>query len=254
MKKQDTAISYCITCRNRLHHLAETFPHNFATQVPYIRQGLRVQFVIVDYGSEDTLEQWMINMKMADPGHVTHVKYVKVLDNVDHWYPSHAKNIAHKAADGDILVSLDADNFLLKSFTSFIISNFVSSHPTTDNGRFLAPAEDDFYGRLVYTKHDFEMLGGYDERLRYGASFEDTDLFIRSKSYGLEHIIIPEDHRVAIITPEKTRAKHAQCQSVQMVTAKHQHMINTRTTDVANENKAWGQATVSINFEKEVKL
>ena len=51
-------VSFCITCKNRLHQLKETLPRNLRDC-----QGSAgsVEFVLVDFGSTDGVLDWVLD-------------------------------------------------------------------------------------------------------------------------------------------------------------------------------------------------
>src|SRR5690606_15594024 len=53
MKSQK--IIFCTTIKNRLHHLKQTLPQNIEDNKNYCN----LQFLIMDYGSDDGLEGWL---------------------------------------------------------------------------------------------------------------------------------------------------------------------------------------------------
>ncbi len=49
-------ISFCITCKNRLHQIRQTLPKNLEDNR---RLQELVEFVLVDFGSTDGLRKWI---------------------------------------------------------------------------------------------------------------------------------------------------------------------------------------------------
>ncbi|GAG26081.1 unnamed protein product, partial [marine sediment metagenome] len=54
------SISFCTTCMGRLYNLKETLPINFKDNESYPD----LEFVILDYNSNDNLGEWMKNNMM----------------------------------------------------------------------------------------------------------------------------------------------------------------------------------------------
>lgn len=100
------AISFCITCKNRIHQIRQTLKQNLDDN--RLHRDF-VEFVLVDFGSKDGLRDWVFNnfsVELASG----YLKYYYT-ENLPHWHASVAKNTAHLCASGDILVNLDCDNF-----------------------------------------------------------------------------------------------------------------------------------------------
>jgi glycosyltransferase involved in cell wall biosynthesis len=57
MKNNNTTLSFCITCKNRLHQIKQTLPQNLTDNREM--KG-KVDFVLVDFGSTDGLQEWII--------------------------------------------------------------------------------------------------------------------------------------------------------------------------------------------------
>jgi hypothetical protein len=134
-----------------------------------------IEFVLLDYGSSDGLRDWIVSLP---PLLKQNLKYYRL--ELDTWHMSHAKNVAHLAAAGDILVNLDFDNFLIADyadivrqivFDGFVFHNHTLSHRGT-------------YGRIALTRSDFFLLRGYDESFA-PMCYQDIDLLNRAKARGM---------------------------------------------------------------------
>lgn len=183
---------------NRLHHLKETMPENVQSCKDYDD----CEFVILDYNSTDGLEEWLKNSSLSlDPK----IKYYKNKEATA-YKRSHSRNMAMRLAKGEVLVNLDADNFLGNGFIDFIFETFVSKTDT-----FISPDEagvSDVFGKMCFRKDHFEKIGGYDEQIeQYG--FEDIDLRNRLKMSGLEvQVFSNTEFSKAIIHSEKERVEN----------------------------------------------
>ena len=179
------SISYCITCMGRLHQLEQTLPRNIEDNRDYPS----CQFVILDYNSPDGLEEWIHN---AMGRHLESgiIKYVKFCGPAV-FHHSHAKNLAHRAADGDILCNLDADNFTCKGFSHWINAKMQEDGMTIGRRTSNRIDKRGTEGRVFLHRYWFDRLGGYDEAF-FGWSLEDTDLVARGRAAGLRICEIPE--------------------------------------------------------------
>ena len=168
-------IAFCITCMNRLYHLQETLKKNI--QDNYLPDD--VEFVLLDYNSNDDLEQWVRQNMQEYIGNGI-LAYYKTVEPT-HYFRSHSRNMAFRLANAEIVCNLDADNFLGEGFASFMIEEF----KTNDNIFYTSNAVGgDIVGRICVRKEDFTAINGYDEQIQsYG--FEDTDLITRLENRGL---------------------------------------------------------------------
>ncbi len=111
-------ISLVTTCKGRLVHLRETLPQNMADNADYPN----LEFVVVDYNSEDGLKEWIKDNFRAEMRN-GRLKYIHAPDP-KYFHMAHAKNIAHRMAAGDIICNIDADNFTKKGFAAYIDDAF----------------------------------------------------------------------------------------------------------------------------------
>ncbi len=176
----------------RAHHLKETLPQNIRDN-PQI-DGLDIEFVVLNYNSKDDLHEWITQ----DPEMKEHIesgllRYGRTIEP-EHFHMSHAKNMAHRMASGDIICNLDADNYTGAKFGKFLQMNFeenmdIVMNPSHRVSKLFDPDERGFYGRVVISRENFQKLHGYDETYS-GWGGEDTDFMQRAKGLGLQHVRI----------------------------------------------------------------
>lgn len=104
---------------------------------------------------------------------------------------SHSKNMAFRLATGDVLISVDADNYTGPGFAHYVNRWFhrdgqlFLAPPWTDAGR----KWWDVQGRLCLRAAHFTQFRGYDESITdYG--FEDQDLKQRMMQAGIRKTVI----------------------------------------------------------------
>jgi len=173
----------------RAHHLKETLPQNIRDN-PSL-DGVDVEFVVLNYNSQDDLHEWMMN----DPemqGYMASgaLRYGKTSDP-EHFHMSHAKNMVHRIAEGDVLCNVDADNFIGHGFAAFLENQFskdmdIILNPSHAINRSFSAEDRGFFGRVVISKDNFYKLSGYDEGFQ-GWGGEDNDFVRRSQALGLKH-------------------------------------------------------------------
>ena len=171
-------IAFCTTCMNRLHHLQQTLEKNILDN--YLIED--VEFILLDYNSQDGLEQWVYqNMqKYIDTGILI---YYRTFEPA-YYFRSHSRNMAFRLANADILCNLDADNFLGKGFASFMMQEFSKHDNIFYANNFSC---NDTFGRICVRKKDFMSIRGYNEVL-IGYGYEDMDVFNRLKNSGLNQM------------------------------------------------------------------
>ncbi len=188
-------ISFYTTSMGRLHHLCQTLPQNIEDNRSYPN----LEFILLDYNSQDGLEKWA-EEHLAAPiktGRLVYYKYTgrKYFDRC------HARNLAARVASGDILCNIDADNFTGANFAHYINERF-SHSPNI----FLRPDFDgahsrlrDAFGRLCVRKKHFHAVEGYDEKfIDYG--YEDNDICNRLERIGIEPALIEDNRFLRYIT------------------------------------------------------
>lgn len=162
-------LSFCTTCMDRLNHLQYSLPVNIATA-----QWLYpdVEFVILDYNSQDGLEIW-VKENLKEHLLSGLVKYYKSTEP-QYFQMSHAKNVAHKLASGEIICNLDADNFLRPEFLTTVLKLFEK------NGQIILHGTGGAYGKICLKKDYFLKLGGYNEDFE-GWGIDDLDFIRRAR-------------------------------------------------------------------------
>lgn len=178
-------ISCCTVCMNRTMHLKETLLRNIADNAGYSPQ----EFVLLNYGSSDNLHEWA----QQTLGPYINAGLLVYYHNPEptYFHMSHAKNMAFRLASGDILCSIDADNFTGAGFTTYVNHSFHEEPAAFLSPAGIGPGKKwwDVQGRICLKKEDFRQLHGYDERVMdYG--YEDQDFKSRLLALGRKKVII----------------------------------------------------------------
>jgi hypothetical protein len=174
-------ISYCTTCMGRLKHLKETYLKNINDNLNYNS----IEFVLVNFNSKDGLHEWAkdtLSSFISDG--IVNYFYTK---DPEHFHMSKAKNLAHRLATGDILVNLDADNFLGKNHALYLNYLYHIDKSGKKVFRFTKPDMRyyDTSGKIALRKSEFKAVGGYrEDLLPYGE--EDLDLLHKLSDIGCE--------------------------------------------------------------------
>jgi hypothetical protein len=135
----------------RAHHLMKTLPQNLRDNPD--GQDYQVEFIVLDYGDHegqyqeirdtmpseierfdyDDMHSWMMSNSQVEEeiksGRLIYVKTedLKVAGKFHH---SHAKNIAHRVATGDVVCNVDADNFTGQGFAQ-MLNRFFLKNPNS---------------------------------------------------------------------------------------------------------------------------
>ncbi len=188
-------ISFCITCRDRLSHLAETLPENLKFK------SAAIEFVLVDFGSKDGLNDWVWERFSAEIREGT-LRFFRVTNQVS-WHMARAKNLSARLAIADYLFFLDADNFVAPQDIDFIAQASVTNYAVH---QFSGNWDDGSCGRIGLPRTTFFDLGGYDESfLPMGG--EDIDLLRRIQMVGLKTVKGGGPSKSALQHPTETRVK-----------------------------------------------
>ncbi len=273
MAPDNYKVSFCITCKGRLDHLKQTLPQNLKNNADYPN----TEFVILNYDSPDDLENWLKENYKAeiDSGKIRYAKY----SPAPHFKFSHAKNMAHRVATGDILCNLDADNTTVPGFATWLNKEFTKNKDicirphanTTLAKRILTHADQGgFSGRIALHRDHFERLHGYDEKY-IGWGEEDGNLGRRAESAGLKPVGVPYSMLGQVIPhSHERRLEHldpaSQLASQEIMDGRKKRSLLTKCAGrvsryvrppdppPANVDGKLGCGKVQINFDEEKTL
>lgn len=218
-------ISFYTTCMGRLHHLRQTLPLN-------LLRNPKSEFVVLNYNSPDGLDEWM----RSNPS--PRVCYVRDGD-ANFYHSSHAKNLAAKAASGDILVNLDADTLAGPGLEDRLVELF-----SEDAKRLVHVG---FTGTIALLRDDFFHLRGYDEALR-GWGYDDVDLIARAGHFGLSRYRLRQRRLISRIDhSDEERERLMGISLVESRRKNFRHYRRNRAGKVVQANsELWGVAPVEI--------
>lgn len=228
-------ISFCTTCGNRLHQLQQTFEQNLAV----ISRTPGVEWVIVNFNSRDALHEFMLDRLPGLPANVVYAR-----DPAERpWHMAIAKNIAHRAASGDLLVNLDCDNFI--GAAADVLRDALARSVQAVH-LWSGVSGDGTCGRIAVARDVFHALGGYDESF-HPVGHEDLDLLKRIRARG----IAVEDHPCpagsAIMNSKEEGMQHCSAPGLTWIESRDRNKAQSNLNIaegriVANLGKAWGRA------------
>lgn len=178
------ALSFCITCKNRLWQIKRTLPANLRDN-----RGLRskIEFILIDFGSTDGLGAWVkkeFKLELKEG----YLKYF-FTEKLPHWHACIAKNTAHLFATGSIVVNLDCDNYTGKNGGLFLLNRFKAYNCPVVVHQFSGKFFDGSFGRIAVQREVFAAIGGYDEQFA-PMGFQDLDLLARLSVMGVRYVNI----------------------------------------------------------------
>lgn len=195
---KNTKVSIIMPCYNHGLYIEEALNSVFASDYD------NYEVIVIDDGSTDELTKSVLS-KISHP-------LVKIIYK-EHNGPSAARNAGIKAAEGEYILPLDADDKIDKTFIRKAVKildenaniGLVYSEAETfgeENLKIEFQEYDNdinFYELLVsnkfmissfFRKKDFEKIGGYKDELKEG--LEDWELWISLCSLGIKTYKIPE--------------------------------------------------------------
>jgi glycosyltransferase involved in cell wall biosynthesis len=228
--KKIPSVSFCITCKNRLHQIRQTLEKNLDDNRLF---APLIEFILVDFGSKDGLKKWIKDnfKKDCESGYL---KYYYTEELPD-WHASVAKNTAHLLAGNDIVVNLDCDNYTGYNGGRFIIRRFIRYGENCVIQQYKENnIHDGTYGRISVMRSLFKKSGGYDEEF-LPMSYQDTDLILRLIALGAKHINIADPaYSLAIRNTKEEGVKYANSR----YSWREMFKINI---DISNENLRKGK-------------
>jgi predicted SAM-dependent methyltransferase len=229
----------------RLSHLEQTYLKNIKDN----EGGPDTEFVLLNYNSPDGLEEWAKANLLGLIKSNRVVYFREATARVYH--SSHAKNLAKLLATGDVVVNLDADNWLGEGYAKKVAEVFESRRSvfTTCVGFSGGGAA----GRIGLRRQDFLKLRGYDEALT-GYGYDDIDLRVRCcRELGLREVRVSSPDPMAIEHGWEDRIRHMDLgMSLDRMTQQHKKNRELVQNRVGPVNPlGWGVATVYRKFESE---
>jgi len=165
--------SFCTTCFNRAYQLKQVFAANAAV----IAADRSLEWVILNYASEDDLDDFMQAQLPTVSRRIVYARETRKRP----WHVSIAKNMAHRVATGRVLMNLDGDN-LIADAAELIHVAFAEG--TKLLHLWSTIPRDGTFGRIAITREAFLALGGYDESF-LPMTHQDQDLMKRALASGL---------------------------------------------------------------------
>ena len=244
-KKKFVSISFCTTCMGRLCYLEETLPYNLEVASKY----KNIEFVLLDYNSQDGLEDWIRGNMMThiESGRLVYFKNSEPTE----FDMSHAKNMSHRLATRDVLCNLDADNTISDEFVQQLRYEFAN-----DINVVLKPNSNlkGNAGRISLSNENFHKIRGYDESA-VGWGNEDQDFFNKCDILGLKPIKVEDAY--SIPHSDHERGANYEINKIRMTSRLNAETLSSRLEDgyfLSNMYDSYGDGRVVKNFTEDIEL
>lgn len=170
-----------MTCKNRISQISKTL---FANLDDNKENKNGVEFILVDFGSNDGLQEWILSnfKKELEEGYL---KYFYT-DALLSWHAAVAKNTSHYYGTGEFLINLDSDNLTGDRGGAHVYNQFLKYGHKLVYHEFDGDFQGGSHGRIGMHKKYFHKIGGYNEAFD-PVGYEDMDLINRLNILGLEY-------------------------------------------------------------------
>ena len=231
-------ISVCIPCKNRIRDLVKIMP----ALIKSCKVSSPVEIMILDYGSEDELMNYVESLKGKDFGKGNFVSYARFTGRKN-YHMAHAYNLSVRCSVGDVVIILGTDIFVSEDYLSFIRKTF------KDGAVWACPT--DLKGIVACTRKEFDETGGYDERFElYGPEDKEFDLRLRRR--GGKFREVPDRMLSTIATVRKDKYSN-----YRKITHKKRKRLMRAIFDenkrnnvlVVNKKEGWGRWFLRKDFE-----
>lgn len=232
--------------KDRLEQVQKTFLRNIKDNKDYPN----CEFVLLNYNCPNPeTDLWLREALRLyiDAGKVNYYFY----PDSKYFERSHARNLAFRLAQGDVICNLDADNFAGKDFAWY-----VSAVMSLEDSFLSGPIDGrGLGGRICVRREHWESVGGYDERFKDWGS-EDSDLANRLEMLGVQkHIIRPEKFCKTISHSDELRTKyHATKDKSKSDLKQLSIMEENARRKVIKPNLAFGHGRVQKNFSEWIQV
>ena len=176
-------LSFVMALMNRSHQIEKTLIKNLEDNW---EDREDVEFVLMDINSNDGFRKWIRNQKLEKYVECGFLRYFET-DILDQWHASIGKNTATHQARGEIVVTLDCDNFTGYRGGRFVITQFEQNEYNCVLHQFDWNPQNGNFGRVALTKKKFNEIGGYDQSL-LPMGYQDWDIIKRAEATGCKYI------------------------------------------------------------------
>lgn len=229
--------------------MSQTLPINLLNTASYREK----EFVILNYGSRDGLDEWV----KSEMGQWLGIIQYFHTSEPEYFWATHAKNLAHKVATGDILCNLDADNFLLPGFAEYLVECFKENVVVSSKSEDIS-GNHGCCGKIAVRREHFYSVNGYDEDQKWGWGMDDTSFQYRvRRQNSLEVVLCGREWNRAIDHGNEERTKNYPLKDIKESNRLSYELlkkIDESKQFVVNQGREWGKGVLTKNFEKVVSI
>lgn len=243
-------ISLCTTCMNRLNDLSITMPFNISHE-----NYSNVEFLLLDYNSEKPLDEWA--KPYVEKGLLTYYR----TNEPKYYTMAHSRNVAFTLATGDIVINVDADNFIQPRDKPIISPTFceylnILANEAEGVKAAFAKGKRLLHGRLGCFRKEFIELGGYDEEM-IGYGYDDIDLLRRMWALGCTLYWFGGIFLDRIPTSRSMKGQNMVNKNWRE-TERYNKELGWKKFEagnfIRNVDKIWGSCRVIKNFKEEIQV
>lgn len=176
-------LSFVMALMNRSHQIEQTLVKNLEDNWDDRDQ---VEFVLMDVNSKDGFRDWIRKQELQKYTESGYLRYFEV-DSIDKWHASIGKNTAAHQAIGEIIVTLDCDNFTGYRGGRFVITQFEQNDYNCVVHQYDGNPQNGNFGRIALTKKKFNEIGGYDQSF-LPMGYQDWDIIKRAEATGCLYV------------------------------------------------------------------
>jgi hypothetical protein len=218
----------------RLDHLKLTLPVSLSHDC--------AEVLLVDYSCPEHSGSWA---EQAFPEEIRtgRLKVIRVTGRSE-YHSSHAKNVTHARAQGEVFLNSDADNFIDKPYldrcAEFFADPAVQMVPPAP---WDSTASSGMMGRMAIRRTPFFALGGYDEDMA-GWGSDDNDLLRRASAAGLRVRSMPHRYLRVIEHDDVLRTRYMRQRDTGESSLRNADLTSAKISAgdlVANRGRAIGE-------------
>jgi hypothetical protein len=176
-------LTFVMALMNRFHQIEQTLIKNLEDNW---EDRDDVEFVLLDINSKDAFRKWIRSQNLTKYTECGFLRYYET-DALQQWHASIGKNTATHQARGEIVVTLDCDNFTGYRGGRFVITQFEQNDYNCVVHQFDWIPQNGNFGRIALTKEKFNEIGGYDQSL-LPMGYQDWDIIKRAEATGCKYI------------------------------------------------------------------
>ena len=176
-------LTFVMALMNRSHQIEQTLLKNLEDNW---EDRDDIEFLLMDVNSKDGFRNWIREQNLEKYIECNYLRYYET-DILNQWHASIGKNTATHQAHGEIVVTLDCDNYTGYRGGRFVITQFEKNDYNCVVHQFDWNPQNGNFGRIALTKKKFNEIGGYDQSL-LPMGYQDWDIIKRAEATGCKYV------------------------------------------------------------------